>query len=55
MAKPKKKAKQGKKKAGKAVKTKKARPQVDLKTDSTTISDGEMKDAFRQAFLRREI
>lgn len=52
MAKTKKKMDKGKKKATKA---KKAKPTVDLKTDSTAISEGAMKDAFRQAFLRREI
>lgn len=52
MAKTKKKASKGKVKLRKA---KKAKPSVDLKTDTTAISDGAMKDAFRQAFLRREI
>lgn len=52
MAKTKKKAEKGKKKPSKA---KKAKPSVDLKTDATAISEGAMKDAFRQAFLRREI
>jgi hypothetical protein len=52
MAKTKKKADKGKKRASKS---KKAKPSVDLKTESTAISEGAMKDAFRQAFLRREI
>ena len=52
MAKTKKNSDKGKKKTSK---TKKAKPSVDLKTDSTAISEGAMKDAFRQAFLRREI
>lgn len=52
MVKAKKKFGQGKKKTNKA---KKSKPSVDLKTDATEISDGAMKDAFRQAFLRREV
>lgn len=52
MAMAKKKSGQGKKKATKSKKTKLS---VDLKTESTAISGGTMKDAFRQAFLRREV
>ena len=60
MAKVKKKPAQAKKKPkklSKVTKSKvtKSKVTVDLKTDMTGISDGAMKDAFREAFLRREI
>ncbi len=55
MAKEKKKLGQDKKKAGKAGKAKTSKPTFDSQTDATAISNGAMKDAFRQAFLRREI
>lgn len=55
MAKAKKKSGKGKKKTTKSAKTQKAKLSVNPKTDATGISDGTMKDAFRQAFLRREI
>lgn len=55
MAKAKKKSVQKKKVVKTKGKPKKSKIVLDPKTDSTGISDGTMKDAFRDAFLRREI
>lgn len=55
MAKAKKKVALEKKASKGKAKAKKTKIVVDLATDSMGIADGQMKDAFRNAFLRREI